>query len=163
MNVFRSVAFLLTAALLAVTQTYLEAASGQEKSPWNGDWVLSPTRNTNSARESAAEGYRFHISADGSIRWEIPTLHEVVEGRTNGQPMEIHRRGANGMTLAVTTEGAWILHYVVAKDGKPVGEGRMTIVEEGRAWVDITQPFGRPDLAHVVIYERAPTPNKQMQ
>jgi hypothetical protein len=72
--------------------------------------------------------------------------------------MRIASSGAKGMTLAVTAEGQWTLSYVVAKDGKPVGQGRLTVVEQGRAWVDITQPFERPDLAHVVIYERAARP-----
>lgn len=124
------------------------------ESPWNGDWVLSRTRNPKEIREGAAEGYRFHLSADGTIRWEIPTLQEVVEGHTNGEAMTIRRPGAEGQTLAVRVEGPFALRYTVFKKGKPFGEGRMTLVEGARAWVDITQPFGRPDLAHVVIYVR---------
>jgi hypothetical protein len=35
----------------------------------------------------AADGYRFHLQPDGRIRSEIPSLHEVVEGRLDGRPM----------------------------------------------------------------------------
>jgi hypothetical protein len=159
-NFLRRGILLVATALVAIVPAGAAAVNRQEISPWNGEWVLSPTRNTKAVREAAAEGYRFHISNQGSIRWEIPTIHEIVQGRIDGQPMPIVRRGSKGMTLAVTAEGERVLRYVVSKDGKPLGEGRMTLVEEGRAWVDITQPFGRPELAHVVIYERPPTRHK---
>jgi hypothetical protein len=124
------------------------------ESPWNGDWVLSQTRNTAEIKAAAAEGYRFHLEPDGRIRWEIPSLHEVVEGRVDGRPMPIRRVKPTALTLAVTAEGARVLVYRVARNGKPEGEGRMTLVEQGRAWVDISEPVGRPDLAGVVIYVR---------
>lgn len=131
-----------------------QPASPAAASPWNGDWVISRSRNPQAIFGMAADDYRFTIAADGHIRWEIPSLHEVVEGRTDGRPMTIRRPDSSGMTLAVTAEGSHVLHYVVAKDGEPKGEGRMTLVEDGQTWVDITQPFSRPDLAHVVIYVR---------
>jgi hypothetical protein len=59
------------------------------ESPWNGDWILSQTRNTAEIKAMAADGYRFHLQPDGRIRWEIPSLHEVVEGRVDGRPMPI--------------------------------------------------------------------------
>jgi hypothetical protein len=124
------------------------------ESPWNGDWVLSQTRNTQQIKDAAAAGYRFHVSSDGEIRWEIPSLHEVVEGRTDGQPMTIRRPKPTASTLAVTAEGPWVLRYEVSRDGKPEGEGRMTLVDQGRAWVDLSQPAGRPDLAGAVVYVR---------
>ncbi len=124
------------------------------ESPWNGDWVLSQTRNTQPIKDAAAAGYRFHVSPDGEIRWEIPSLHEVVEGRTDGQPMTIRRPKPTALTLAVTAEGPWVLRYQVRRDGKPEGEGRMTLVDQGRAWVDLSQPAGRPDLAGAVVYAR---------
>lgn len=30
----------------------------------------------------------------------------------------------------------------------------MTLIDQGKAWVDISQPVGRPDLAGLVIYVR---------
>jgi hypothetical protein len=124
------------------------------ESPWNGNWVLSPTRNTAEIQAAAAEGYRFHIEANGRIRWEIPSLHEVVEGRTNGQPMAIHRLRPTSLTLSVIAESPRVLRYTVSRDGKPEGEGRMTLVERDKTWVDITGVFGRPDLTSVVLYVR---------
>ncbi len=124
------------------------------ESPWNGDWVLSQTRNTEEIKAAAADGYRFHLQPDGRIRWEIPSLNEVVEGRVDGQPMPIRRLKPTTLTLAVSAEGPRVLVYHVARNGKPEGEGRMTLVDQGKAWVDISEPVGRPDLAGVVIYVR---------
>ncbi len=130
------------------------------ESPWNGDWVLSQTRNTAETKAAAAEGYRFHLQPDGRIRWEIPSLHEVVEGSVDGQKMAIRRLKPTALTLAVSAEGPRILIYHVARDGKPEGEGRMTLVDQGKEWVDISQPVGRPDLAGVVIYVRPNAANQ---
>jgi hypothetical protein len=124
------------------------------ESPWNGDWVLSQSRNTAQIRDAAAAGYRFHLETDGRIRWEIPALHEVVEGRTDGKPMTIRRQQATSLTLAVKAESPRILVYKVSRNGKPEGEGRMTLVEQDQAWVDLSGPAGRPDLADVVVYVR---------
>ncbi|QYE33818.1 hypothetical protein KZX46_13365 [Polymorphobacter sp. PAMC 29334] len=124
------------------------------ESPWNGDWILSPTRNTPEIKEAAADGYRFHLQPDGRIRWEIPSLHEVVEGRMDGQAMAIRRLKPTTLTLAVSAQGPRVLIYHLVRNGKPEGDGRMTLVDQGKAWVDISQPAGRPDLAGAVIYVR---------
>jgi hypothetical protein len=121
------------------------------ESPWNGDWVLSQTRNPPDIKAAAAEGYRFHLKSDGRIRWEIPSLHEVVEGRVDGKPIAIRRLVATNLTLAVTAEGSRVLLYKVSRNGRPDGEGRMTLIDQGKAWVDITGPAGRPDLTSVGI------------
>jgi hypothetical protein len=139
---------------LAATGQVLPPPTSLAESPWNGDWVLSQTRNTPQIKDAAAAGYRFHLQSDGQIRWEIPSLHEVVEGRTDGRPMKIRRPNPTALTLAVTAEGPWVLRYTVSRNGQPEGEGRMTLVDQGRAWVDLSQPAGRPDLAGVVVYVR---------
>ncbi len=138
----------------------LPPAPVSTESPWNGDWVLSQTRNTAEVKAAAAEGYRFHLQPDGRMRWEIPSLHEVVEGRVDGQPMPIRRLQPTALTLAVSAEGSRILVYHVARYGKPEGEGRMTLVDQGKAWVDISEPVGRPDLAGAVIYVRPDAANR---
>ena len=142
-----------TLASVGVAQT-LPPAPALTESPWNGDWVLSQPRNTAEIKAAAADGYRFHLDPDGRIRWEIPSLHEVVEGRTDGQPMPIRRLHPTTLTLAVSVEGPRVLIYHVARNGKPEGEGRMTLVDQGRAWVDISEPAGRPDLAGAIVYVR---------
>ena len=130
------------------------------ESPWNGDWVLSQTRNTAEIKAAAADGYRFHVEPYGRIRWEIPSLHEVVKGRVDGRPMPIRRLQPTSLTLAVSAEGVRVLVYHVARYGKPQGDGRMTLVDQGRAWVDISQPAGRPDLAGTVVYVRPDAKNR---
>jgi hypothetical protein len=130
------------------------------ESPWDGDWVLSQTRNTPEIKAAAAAGYRFHVQSDGSLRWEIPALQEIVQGSTNGQPMAIHRPHPTALTLSVTAEGPYVLTYEVRRAGHPEGQGRMTLVEQGRAWVDISQPAGRPDLAGAIVYVRPDAANR---
>jgi hypothetical protein len=140
---------LATALLLAS----LASATTPAENPWNGTWVLDASRSTPGAKDQAADGYRFTLQADGQIKWEIPSLGEVVTGRTDGVPMEIHRtKPSPGLTLSVTAEGPEVLIYKVARNGKPEGEGRMTLVENGKAWVDISWPAGKPQYAGEVVY-----------
>ena len=122
-------------------------------SPWNGTWVLDAGRSTPGIKDQAADAYRFTLQPDGGIKWEIPSLGEVVTGKTNGQPMAIHRSTPTpGLTLSVKAEGPTVLLYKVARDGKPEGEGRMTLVENGKAWVDLSWPAGKPEFAGEVVY-----------
>lgn len=145
----------VVAALASTTAAQtLPPAPVLTESSWNGDWVLSQTRNTAEIKTAAAPDYRFQLEPDGRIRWEIPSLHEVVEGRTDGQPMPIRRHHPTALTLTVEAEGPRVLVYHAARNGKPEGEGRMTLVDQGRAWVDISEPAGRPDLAGAVVYVR---------
>lgn len=85
------------------------------------------------AKDQVAADYRFTLGSHHEIRWEIPSLGEVVTGHTDGQPMPIHRSEPTpSLTLAITAVGPLTLLYKVAKDGKPVGQGRMTLVEDGK-------------------------------
>jgi hypothetical protein len=36
----------------------------------------------------------------------------------------------------------------------------MTLVDQDKAWVDISEPAGRPDLAGVIIYVRPDAANR---
>jgi hypothetical protein len=140
---------LLTTALLVASTT--PVTSGE--SPWNGTWVLDASRSTPGAKDQAADAYRFTLKSAGQITWEIPSLGEVVTGITDGVPMEIHRtKPSPGLTLSVTAEGPEVLIYKVARNGKPEGEGRMTLVENGKAWVDISWPAGQPQYAGELVY-----------
>ena len=67
--------------------------------------------------------------------------------------MEVHRtKPTPGLTLSVTAEGTQVLMYKVARNGKLEGEGRMTLVENGKAWVDISWPAGKPQYAGELVY-----------
>ena len=141
--------FLATTLFLA----FLAPATTPAEDPWNGTWVLDAGRSTPGIKDQAAEGYRFTLQPDGQIKWEIPSLGEVVTGKTDGVPMEVHRtKPSPGLTLSVTADGSEVLIYKVARNGKPVGEGRMTLVENGKAWVDISWPAGQPQYAGEVVY-----------
>ena len=137
-------------ALAAALGSPAAAGSG-----WNGEWVLSSDRNPPAIKAQAARDYRFTVGGAGDLRWEIPSLKEDNRGRLDGSPMAIRRPGGTaGMTIGVTAESPYVWTYVVAKDGRPVGQGRMTLAENGRTWVDVSGPYGRPDQAGVVIYVR---------
>ena len=122
---------------------------------WNGSWRLDAARSSAGAEENAADGYVFAIQPDGRIRWEIPSLGEVVTGRTDGQPMAVHRaKERPGMTLSVEPDGPLSLRYKVAVNGQPEGEGRMTIIEGGKAWVDVSWRAGMAEYAGELVYVR---------
>jgi hypothetical protein len=141
--------FLATTLLLAS----LTPATTSAENPWNGTWDLDASRSTPGIKDQAADAYRFTLQPDGQIKWEIPSLGEVVTGKTDGVPMEVHRtKPSPGLTLSVTAEGPEVLIYKVAHNGKPEGEGRMTLVENGKAWVDISWPAGQPQYAGEVVY-----------
>jgi hypothetical protein len=141
--------FLATTLLLAC----LAPAATSDENPWNGTWFLDASRSTPGIKDQAADGYRFTLQPDGQIKWEIPSMGEVVTGKTDGVPMEVHRtKPSPGLTLSVTAEGPEVLIYRVARNAKPVGEGRMTLVENGKAWVDISWPAGQPQYAGEVVY-----------
>lgn len=141
--------FLITTLLLAS----ITPATTSAKNPWNGTWVLDASRSTPGIKNQAANAYRFTLQPDGQIKWEIPSLGEVVTGKTDGVPMEVHRtKPSPGLTLSVTAESPEVLIYKVARNGKPEGEGRMTLVENGKAWVDISWPAGQAQYAGEVVY-----------
>ncbi len=95
--------FLATTLLLAS----LAPATTPAESPWNGTWLLDVGRSTPGIKDQAAEGYRFTLQPDGQIKWEIPSLGEVVTGKTDGVPMEIHRtKPSPGLTLKCDGGGA---------------------------------------------------------
>ena len=140
----------LAAALLLAS---LAPVTTQAENPWNGTWILDASRSSPGVKDQAADGYRFTLQPDGQIKWEIPSLGEVVIGKTDAVPMEIHRtKPSPGLTLSVIAEGPEVLIYKVARNGKPEGEGRMTLVENGKAWVDISWPAGKPQYAGEVVY-----------
>ena len=140
----------LAAALLLAS---LAPVTTQAENPWNGTWILDASRSSPGVKDQAADGYRFTLQPDGQIKWEIPSLGEVVIGKTDGVPMEIHRtKPSPGLTLSVIADGPEVLIYKVARNGKPEGEGRMTLVENGKAWVDISWPAGKPQYAGEVVY-----------
>ena len=101
--------------------------------------------------------YRFQLGPGNGgvvrIDWEIPELGEVVKGSTNGQPMSVHRTVQTpGLSLGVRREGMTVLLYRVYKKGIDIGGGRMMLVDQGAAWVDLTWPGDRQDLASELVY-----------
>lgn len=144
--------FAAIAALLAAPTAQARPAA----SPWNGTWTLDAARSSPGAAESAAGAYRFTLRS-GSITWEIPSLGEVVTGRTDGRPMVIRRHGkSDGMTLGVTAEGPATLRYRLMKRGAYFGGGLMVLVDDGKAWVDVTWGPPGPPHAAQLIYVRQP-------
>jgi hypothetical protein len=153
-----SFAFILSGALCIHAQ--LPPVPPSEPNPWNGTWRLHVKRSSPAAAEEGVpQVYRLTLGTSGPsvvpIRWEIPELGEVVSGQTDGKPMNVHRTHPTpGLTLAVRTDGTRVLVYKVFKDGKLSGGGRMMLVDNGKAWIDVTWPSDRQDLASELTYVR---------
>ncbi len=121
-------------------------------SPWNGAWTLDRSRPE---PDGAATGYAFSIDRGGRLRWQIPSLKENNTGHLDGKPFPINRPGAaRGLTLSVQAEGPRVLRYKVADNGKPQGEGRMTLAPNGRSWTDVPLDHGRPVAQYTMVYRR---------
>ena len=135
-----------TLAGLAIAVPVARAAD----TAWNGTWGLDASRPE---PDGAADAYRFTVSPGGDLTWEIPSLGEVVTGRLDGQRMAIRRSAPTpGLTLAVVEESPRVWRYSVAKDGKPQGEGRMTLATDGRSWTDVPLDQGKPVQNLLMVY-----------
>lgn len=110
---------------------FLCAQQRPSTSSWDGTWRLSTVRSSpDAAAPGVPQRYRFTVSKDTTgatfIRWEIPELEEVVDGRADGSPLPIVRRKPMpGMTLGITAVGEQVLTYTLHKDGKLFGGGRI--------------------------------------
>ena len=150
--------FALISAFQAGAQ--LPAPKPIDPNPWNGSWRLSVQRSSPVAAEPGVpQVYKFTLgpgsSSDVAIKWEIPELGEVVAGRTNDVAMPVVRtKPAPGLKLAVRTDGSASLLYSIFRDTKLVGGGRMMLIDNGTAWVDLTWPADRQDLASALVYVR---------
>ena len=150
---------LFTTSLL-YAKAQLPAPKLLDPNPWNGSWKLNVQRSSPVAAEPGTpQVYRFTLGPGSnpnvSIKWEIPELGEVVTGRTDDVPMPVLRsKPSPGLRLAVHKDGNASLLYSVFRDAKLIGGGRMMLVDNGRAWVDLTWPDDRQDLASVLVYMR---------
>ena len=107
---------------------------------WTGTWALDKSRPE---PDGAADAYRFTVSPNGTLVWEIPSLGEVVRGKLNGQPMPIHRSEPTpGLSIAVTEENPRVWTYKVSKDGTDAGAGRMALSADGKSWTDVPLDHG---------------------
>lgn len=126
--------------------------------PWSGTWKLDYTRSSPGIQHGdAPERYRLTLGPafqDAvTLKWEIPELGEIVEGLTDGKPMVVHRdKPSPGLTLSVQAEGKAQLVYTVRRNNVLLGGGRMMLVDNGKAWVDLTWPADRLDLASELVY-----------
>ena len=126
------------------------------------EWLVEAQRRAEQPHcfeTRSPSGYRFNQgpgpSPDVPIRWKIPELGEVVTGRTNGTPMSIARtKPSPGLELAMRAEGPASLLYTVVRNGAVDGGGRLMLVDNGTAWVDLTWAADRQDLASVLVYVR---------
>jgi hypothetical protein len=145
-------------SVLGVCHAQLPAPKPTDPNPWNGTWRLNIPRSSPVAAEAGVpRTYRFTLgpgnSEDVAIKWEIPELGEVVTGHTDGKPMLIRRSSPDaGLFLEVRAETSTMLGYVVRRKGEVVGGGQMILVDNGTAWVDITWPEDRRDLASELVY-----------
>jgi hypothetical protein len=136
----------------------LPAPKPADPNPWNGTWKLDASRSSPEVvKAGAPQVYRLTLGPATtdvvSLKWEIPELGEIATGATDGKPMEVHRTTpTHGLSLGVRSEGKAQLVYSVYREGKLIGGGRMMLVDNGAAWVDLTWPLDRQDLASELVY-----------
>ncbi|WP_109488496.1 hypothetical protein [Occallatibacter savannae] len=129
-------------------------------SPWTGSWKLDVARSSPVAAEAGVPHvYVLDFEPGGSptvhFRWQIPEIGEVVKGITDGVPVPIQRtKPAPELRLGVRKDGPASLTYSVYDDGKQVGGGRMMLIDDGQAWVDVTWPSDHQDRASALVYVR---------
>ena len=101
----------------------------------------------------AAPGYTFTVTTAGAITWQIPAIGEIATGRTNGEPMAVHRRKPTpGMMLSVRADGPLLFHYRVLKNGVIEAAGLMRLIEGGKAWIDVSWRVDKPEDAGELVY-----------
>lgn len=154
-----SVILLCVLLLMKTAFAQLHQPTTSSQNPWSGTWTLDLKRSSPDAKTEAPHAYRLTlgpVSVSGtSLVWEIPELGEVVKGATDGQPMAIHRATpTRGLTLRVRQQGLYQLVYQVYRNQELLGGGRMMLVDHGSAWVDLTWPGDREDLASELIYRK---------
>ena len=141
--------FFAALAWLALSPACLAADTA-----WTGTWVLDRSRPE---PDGAADDYRFTVTQDGAITWEIPSLREVDTGRIDGTPMAINRPGGKpGLTLSVWQEAPRVLRYKVALNGQDRGEGRMRLAADGGSWTDVPLDIrdGKPAENLLMVYRK---------
>jgi hypothetical protein len=128
--------------------------SNAAPNPWNGLWQFDKSHSSPGI-EGAPSAYRFTVSADGRLRWEIPSLGEVVVGRIDGRAMPIRRATPTpGQTLAVRAVGLREWRYEVAHNGIVDGGGQMMLVDNATAWVDLTWGSDGPGHGVELVYRK---------
>jgi len=84
-------------------------------------------------------------------------MAEVVRGRRDGRPMLIRRHGKSGeMTLSARKVDPNSWTYSVAKGGRRLGGGRMTLIDDGKSWVEVTQGSTADEPGLMMVFTRAP-------
>lgn len=148
------------AAISVQAMSQMPPRKSLDPNPWDGSWKLNVQRSSPiGSQPGIPQVYRFKLGPGSAsqvpITWEIPELGEIVTGHTDGVPMPVARRKPTpGLTLAVRKDGDWSMLYTVYENGKVSGGGRMMLVDDGTAWVDLTWGEDRQDLASVLVYVR---------
>lgn len=133
---------MLKLALAIALPVTLATACHAADTAWTGTWVLDHNRPE---PDGAADAYRFTVSPDDTLVWEIPSLGEVVRGKLDGKPMPIHRTEPTpGLFIAVTADKPRVWTYKVSKNGADSGAGRMMLAADGNSWTDVPLDHGSP-------------------
>ncbi len=127
------------AFIISLSAWFTFSGVAKAQSAWDGTWRLDVVRSSFVAKEGGYEAYRFTFTSDDRTIWEVPSLGEVVRGRIGGEAMNIHRNEpTTGVALSVKRDGKWGLRYTVYRNGRVDGGGRMMLVDDATAWVDLT-------------------------
>lgn len=104
-----------------------------------GTWKSTKVKTTQ------ASMYMIATAADGTIKWDIPDYKESVTGKADGMPITITGPTVpSGATLTLRKAGPMQLDYMFKINGKTLAEGKMTIVDGGKAITDVSWNPGAP-------------------
>jgi hypothetical protein len=93
---------------------------------------------------SAPGTYVLAFPTASTIKWEIPSYKEWVEGKLDGSDLPITGPTVPaGLTLSVKLDAAHKLSYTVKANGKPVGYGVETLSADGHSFTAVTWSPGK--------------------
>jgi hypothetical protein len=93
---------------------------------------------------SAPGTYVLAFPTASTIKWEIPSYKEWVEGKLDGSDLPITGPTVPaGLTLSVKQDSVHKLSYVVKANGKPVGYGVETLSSDGHSFTAVTWTPGK--------------------
>jgi hypothetical protein len=93
---------------------------------------------------SAPGTYVLAFPTASTIKWEIPSYKEWVEGKADGSDLPVVGPTVPaGLTVSVKLDSAHKLSYIVKSNGKPLTYGVQTLSTDGKSYTDVTWSAGK--------------------
>jgi hypothetical protein len=104
---------------------------------------------------SAPDLFIIQFPTPNTIKWDIPSYKELIEGKADGSDLPITGPTVSaGLTLSVKLDSAHKLSYIVKSNGKPVEYGVQTLSADGHSFTDVSWSSGKQDEKESGFYIR---------